>query len=75
LQKGLLKKEEILFAENCLAASPYQPMYARVDVVYDNNNMLSLCELELIEPELWFRNYPKTADLLASEILNLTPSK
>ena len=41
----------------------------------DNNNQASLSELELIEPELWFRNYPKAANLLAEEIFNLISSK
>jgi len=62
---------EITFAENCLKASPYQPIYARIDIVYDNNNKPSLSELELIEPELWFRDCPKAAKLLAEEIFNL----
>ena len=60
--------EEITFSENCLSASPFKPIYARVDIVYDNNNELSLSELELIEPELWFRNYPEAAKNLAEEI-------
>jgi glutathione synthase/RimK-type ligase-like ATP-grasp enzyme len=68
-------KEEILFAENCLKASPFSPMYARIDIVYDNNNKLSLSELELIEPELWFRNNPLAAKLLVEEIFKQTSSK
>ena len=68
-------KDEIIFAENCLKASPFKPIYARVDLVYDNNNIISLSELELIEPELWFRNNPMSAKLLAEEIFNLIPSK
>jgi glutathione synthase/RimK-type ligase-like ATP-grasp enzyme len=67
--------EEIIFAENCLKASPFNPVYARVDLVYDNNNILSLSELELIEPELWFRNNPTSANLLAEEVINLISSK
>jgi len=43
-------------------------MYARVDIVYDNKGEISLGEIELIEPELWFRNKPKSAQLLALEI-------
>jgi len=68
-------KDEIIFAENCLEASPFKPIYARVDIVYDNNNIISLSELELIEPELWFRNNPISANILAEEILNLISSK
>jgi glutathione synthase/RimK-type ligase-like ATP-grasp enzyme len=68
-------KAEIIFAENCLKACTFNPVYARVDLVYDNNNTLSLSELELIEPELWFRNNPNSANLLAEEIFNLISSK
>jgi hypothetical protein len=28
-----------------------------------------LIELELIEAELWFRNYPKAAELFAEEVV------
>ena len=75
VEKHTPTKEEILFAENCLIASPFEPKYARVDIVYDNNNKPSLSELELIEPELWFRNYPLAAEKLAEEISNLIISK
>ena len=68
-------KQEIIFAEHCLKSSPFTPMYARVDIVYDNSNKLSLSELELIEPELWFRNNPTSANLLAQEIFSLISSK
>ena len=60
--------EEIRFAEDCLKCCVELPIYARVDIVYDNNNKISLGELELIEPELWFRNNPNSAKLLAEEI-------
>jgi glutathione synthase/RimK-type ligase-like ATP-grasp enzyme len=64
-------KQEILFAEKCIKLCPNKVVYARVDIIYDNNNKISLSELELIEPELWFRNNRKSADLLAEEIFNL----
>ena len=60
--------EEIHFAEDSLKCCDELPVYARVDIVYDNNNKISLGELELIEPELWFRNNPNSAKLLAEEI-------
>ena len=68
-------KEEIIFAKNCLKASPFDPIYARVDIVYDNDNIISLSELELIEPELWLRNNPTSAKILTKEIINLISSK
>ena len=62
---------EVLFAEQCIENSPFSPIYARVDIVYDNKNKISLSELELIEPELWFRNNPESAKLLAEKIKKL----
>ena len=61
-------QDEITFAEKAVAACPQLPIYARVDVFYDNNNELALGELELIEPELWFRNYPEAANKLAEVV-------
>ena len=61
-------KEEILFAQNCLAKCPMLPVYSRVDIIYDNENEISLGEIELIEPELWFRNNKNAAKLLANVI-------
>ena len=61
-------KEEIEFGLASLEACPYEPIYARIDIVKDNNGKLSLCELELIEPELWFRNNPESATLLAKAV-------
>ena len=49
-----LEKEK-LFAEMVVRACDPSPYYARVDLVWDNNNELAVGELELIEPELWFR--------------------
>jgi len=62
---------EIEFGISALAASPFSPIYARVDIVRDNTGKLSLCELELIEPELWFRNNPSAADELAKACLEV----
>ena len=62
-------QEEIDFAENTVKACKEMPIYARVDAFTDNNGNLALAELELIEPELWFRNHPKAADELAKGIL------
>ena len=60
--------EEIYFAENAVKACIEMPMYARVDVIIDNYNKLAISEIELIEPELWFRNHNGAATLLAREI-------
>ncbi|XRE44711.1 hypothetical protein ACIVBQ_002915 [Tenacibaculum discolor] len=63
--------EEILFAENAVKACIETPIYARVDVFTDNNGKLAIAELELIEPELWFRNHPTAAEELAKGIKQL----
>ncbi|WP_104736025.1 ATP-grasp domain-containing protein [Hanstruepera ponticola] len=61
-------KEEITFAENAVKACKELPIYARVDIFTDNQGQIALSELELIEPELWFRNHPKAADVLARSL-------
>jgi glutathione synthase/RimK-type ligase-like ATP-grasp enzyme len=61
-------QEEISFAEKAINACFEMPIYARVDIFRDNNNELALAELELIEPELWFREHTEAATLLAKEI-------
>jgi glutathione synthase/RimK-type ligase-like ATP-grasp enzyme len=60
--------EEITFAEQAVAACPHSPLYARVDAVRDESGQLSLMELELVEPELFFRFHPPAADALAAAI-------
>jgi len=66
--------EEISYAENVVKSCPEMPIYARVDVFLDNQNKLALAELELFEPELWFRNYSEAADELAKGIQQLIKS-
>ena len=44
------------------------PLYARVDLMRDDNEAWRLSELELVEPELWFRFRPPAADALAQAI-------
>lgn len=60
--------EEIEFSERAIAAVSPLPAYARVDLIRDNDGQLALIELELIEPELWFRRYPKAAQVLADHL-------
>jgi glutathione synthase/RimK-type ligase-like ATP-grasp enzyme len=63
--------EEIDFAERAVKACPSKPTYARVDMFTDNDGHLAVSELELIEPELWFRNNPVAANKLAFAIKKL----
>lgn len=60
--------EEIAFAEGVAAACDPLPYYARVDVVWDENDELALGEVELLEPELWFREKESSAQQLADVI-------
>lgn len=63
-----LSDEDMAFARKAVQSVSPRPLYARVDAFRDNHNNLALGELELIEPELWFRNHPPAADLLAAEV-------
>lgn len=60
--------EEISFAIECVSNCPELPVYARVDLFRDNQNKLALGELEMIEPELWFRRDEKAAVLFADAL-------
>ncbi len=62
-------REEIAFAEQVVAACTSQPVYARVDVLWDNNDQPCLSELELIEPEMWFRNHNPAAESMANALV------
>jgi glutathione synthase/RimK-type ligase-like ATP-grasp enzyme len=61
-------KEEMAFAEKAVAACRPTPFLARVDIIRDNNGELAIIEIELIEPELWFRLNPQAAEVLAESI-------
>lgn len=61
-------KEEIAFAERVISVCQIPPLYARIDVVKDNDGNLSVIELELIEPEMWFRFNPSAAERLADAV-------
>lgn len=64
-------KKEIAFAEKVVSSCFCKPIYARVDVLYDNEKNLVLSELELIEPELWFRLCNKSEYKLSREVQRL----
>ena len=57
--------EIIELAEKTLKSLPNTPLYARVDFIFNNLNSPVISELELIEPELWFRFKPDSANKLA----------
>ena len=59
---------EISFAKKVLNKLDFKPVYARVDIIIDNDNKIALSELELIEPEMWFRFNSSAAQKLARAI-------
>ncbi len=61
-------KEQIAFAQKVVQAVPELPIYARVDLFKDNEGEWALAELEIFEPELWFRRNPNAATTLAKAI-------
>ncbi|WP_436514606.1 ATP-grasp domain-containing protein [Ekhidna sp. To15] len=63
--------EEIDLAIAAVNACENMPLYARVDIVNDNNGNPAVSELELVEPEMWFRKNEESAELLAEAIKKL----
>ena len=63
--------EEISMATRTLAAMPFtQPLlYARVDLIHDDDGAPRVLELELTEPSLFFEHAPGSADRFVAAIL------
>ncbi|PCE63724.1 ATP-grasp domain-containing protein [Sediminicola luteus] len=61
-------KAVIPLGETVLQACPEMPLYARVDLIWENEGCWVLSEVELVEPELWFRHRPEAATVLAQLI-------
>tara|TARA_R100000935_G_scaffold27288_2_gene47480 strand:+ start:55997 stop:56890 length:894 start_codon:yes stop_codon:yes gene_type:complete len=61
-------QEEIEFAEFANTQCPTIPVYGRVDIVWDDKGLCYLSEMEFLDPEIWVRNAPETAKLLAEGI-------
>lgn len=68
----LPSESEISFAESAFDACQPTPIYARIDVIWDNNDQLCIGEVELIEPELWFRMNENAAKNCAKAIIQYT---
>ena len=62
------REEMVKLAEKCTRILTPIPSYARVDIIWDNLRELAVSELELIEPELWFRLNPNAAQKLAHHV-------
>ena len=58
--------EIIELAEKTVKSLKTTPLYARVDIIFGNDNNPVISELELIEPELWFRFKEESAYKLAA---------
>ena len=70
--KELMAVEEVLAAlENCapgLNGEP--PLYARVDLQWDDDDRLCLTEVEMVEPLLFFRHDSRAAARLVDALLH-----
>ena len=55
-------------AEAAIAACSPRPVYARVDLVRMPDGVPAIMELELVEPELFFRFAPHAADRLGAAV-------
>lgn len=65
--------EIIQLAEKVIQKLNPTPIYSRVDIILDNYDQPVIIELELIEPELWFRYKEESAKklgFLVKEFLN-----
>lgn len=57
-------------ARNALAAAPAKAVYARVDIIPDNDGRLLIMELELIEPALFLDHAPDGGRAFVNAVLN-----
>ena len=58
----------IELAQAALAAAPAEAIYARVDMIADDEGALRIMELELIEPSLWLQHAPDQGAAFASAV-------
>ena len=65
-------REEREFAERAVASAPGPIVYARIDVMRDDEGRLCLSELELIEPSLFLTQFPEAADRLVDGVISQT---
>ena len=62
------KPEEAALAQKVMAQCPEVPAYGRVDIVWNDQDQPMVSELEIIEPELWVRQAPWSADVFAKAV-------
>ena len=66
--KALAEDIMAVCLEECRSRQWEPPLYARVDLMRGPDGQLLLSELEMVEPELWFRFHPPAADALAQAV-------
>ncbi|HYP41698.1 MAG TPA: hypothetical protein VEX13_15175 [Chloroflexia bacterium] len=64
-------EEEGDMAVEIVKASGFSPLYARVDLVRDDQGQPRLMELELVEPSLFFTFAPEAAERMAEAIASM----
>lgn len=62
---------EIQLAKDAVFACDILPLYARVDMVQNESGKWQIMELELIEPELFFRFHTPSAQLFCQQVRTL----
>jgi glutathione synthase/RimK-type ligase-like ATP-grasp enzyme len=66
--------DEIAVAMRTLAAMPFgELLYARVDLIHDDDGAPRVLELELTEPSLFFAHAPDSANRFAQAIIDRAP--
>lgn len=60
--------EEVDLAKRIIEACETIPLYARLDMINDDSGNPAIIEVELIEPEMWFRKNPEAAEKLADAV-------
>ena len=62
---------EIQVASSAVEAAPAPPLYARVDLVADDDGLPLVLEMELVEPSLFLGMHPRAASRFADALMRL----
>ena len=63
-------EEELELGKKAINSCEFLPIYGRVDLIKNSQGEPMVGELELIEPELWFRLFPESVNNFADAIVN-----
>lgn len=66
--------DEAAIADRCLEAIPYAVLYARVDLMRDDEGQWCVSELELIEPSLFLKQSPEALKRYVEGIVRIVRS-